>query len=496
MLQITGDSGDNQFAIAPAPTPGQIRISGAMGSFTSINGAVSADFALSAITDITILLESGQDNVTVRGFSIPGDLTILYGNRTDSFSVPGFTANNIHILFSGPGSATGTNGGLLPPVGGGGSGSGTNGGLLPPPQSNTIDLTGVKTGALTISTGWHGGLVSLSASTIGTASIVVPGLGINKVAVLGSAIGKLMVTSGDGNDDTIVAGCRLAQATLTSGKGEDIILVTADTFASNSGPPTLHVAVGGSPYVQAVTLAELVFNTNAPNLLPNGSLSVRGGDAIPVDGSLAPSTLTLSQITGVDAVSIRVGGHWNLVSVDTLTARSLTTTVGDNTATVILDAITVAGPVNVTVGANAQRIQGTNIVTSVTPTDLALGRLADVSLSIGNGAQSVTLNAFRVGRNLTITNGAGDTTFMIGNGQVGKDMTLTTGNGRNALFLNMLRVVNCLFAQAGSGVNSVAAAHVTCGFGTIAGGSGLSNVYWDQGGNAGFDVIDFAFFLP
>src|SRR5437867_1963332 len=101
LLQITGDNSDNQLTIAPAPTPEQIRISGAIGSSTAINGAAYDDFALADITGIRITLQNGQNNITITGFSVPGDLSILYGNSADSFAVQGFAAHNINILFSG-----------------------------------------------------------------------------------------------------------------------------------------------------------------------------------------------------------------------------------------------------------------------------------------------------------------------------------------------------------------------------------------------------------
>ncbi|MCI0459284.1 MAG: hypothetical protein L0Z62_20235 [Gemmataceae bacterium] len=118
-LQITGDAADNQFLLAPAPTPGMIRVSGNPGTFTAINGDAFADFSLADITDIIMNLQVGRDSVTLADFSITGSLTILYGNAAAVFTLTNFNASSINLIFTGYGGVlgSGNNGGLLPPVG-------------------------------------------------------------------------------------------------------------------------------------------------------------------------------------------------------------------------------------------------------------------------------------------------------------------------------------------------------------------------------------------
>ncbi|MCI0460533.1 MAG: hypothetical protein L0Z62_26565 [Gemmataceae bacterium] len=129
VLQITGDSADNQLTIAPSPDSGMIRISGNPDTLTSINGEAFVDFALADITNISMLLLGGQDRVTLTDFSISGGLTVLYDNAADVFALSNFTAASSNFLFVGSSSVigSGNNSGLLPPLE-----SGNNGGLLPP----------------------------------------------------------------------------------------------------------------------------------------------------------------------------------------------------------------------------------------------------------------------------------------------------------------------------------------------------------------------------
>ncbi len=470
LLQIAGDSGDNQFTLTISPNPGQIRIAGNLGTQTSINGEAFADFSLAAITDIQMILQDGKDRATATGFRIPGNLTVLYGNSADFVTLSNLSANNINILFSRPdsggggggggGGGSGTNGGLLPPPGGGGSGN--TGGQSSLPLSNALALTGVQAATVTIIPGAGGEVVSLNTSTIGTARIITLSERMDRITVSGSTIGNLIVNAA--NDTLVVSTTQLAQATLTSARGTNAIVVSSNTFTSNATPPSLTVAIGDAgPNTHTVLLANLEFSTTAPSVAPNGFLTVSVGDAIAADDNRGQSMLTLSEITGLAAATVNVGRSFH---------------------SVLLDALTVAGTLNATVGAHAQQVELSRITAAV-----------NVNLNLGHGVGEVTLNTVQVGQDLIVTNGDGNTTFRIGNGTIGRNMTLTTGNGNNAIHLDTVRVLNQLAVQAGAGTNLVTARNVICSFGVINGGSGPSNTYWDQFGNAGFLVIGFSIFI-
>ena len=79
--------------------------------------------------------------------------------------------------------------------------------------------------------------------------------------------------------------------------------------------------------------------------------------------------------------------------------------------------------------------------------------------------------------------------------EVNVHVILLAGNGSNQIFLDTIRVLDQLFVQLGAGLNGVAAHNVITTFGRIDGGASGQNVYWNQGGNAGFDAIDFAAFI-
>lgn len=108
VLQIVGDRVDNQITIAPSPIAGMIRISGDLGTATSINGAAFADFSLAAVKDITVDLREGGDSVTVADFSITGTLTVVYENAADSVSLSNFNSRAAEAVFAGEG-ITGSN---------------------------------------------------------------------------------------------------------------------------------------------------------------------------------------------------------------------------------------------------------------------------------------------------------------------------------------------------------------------------------------------------
>jgi hypothetical protein len=521
---------------------------------TTVNSTSFADFPLSSITSIKVDFGTGLASVNASNFSIPGNFTVNYGFSGDTIALTNFNSNTVNIFFStalgtgtgtggtgsggtgtgsggtgtgtgsggtgtgsggtgtgtgsggtgtgsgGTGTGTGSGGtgtgSGTGNTGGGATGSGNNTGLLIDP----IILTGVHTGAIVVVTGPASDSVTLSNCLSGTTSISTPGLGNDSISISGSTLGNLMATAGDGNNIISLNGSLMARAVITSGRGANTLTVSNDTFSSNAAAPTLNVSVGlGGQNTHTVILSNLLFRTNAANVLNNGSLTVAVGNANVANPTATPaipaSAVVLATISGVNAATATVGSNWGLVKIDTLTARSLTETVGNGTTDLKLNALTVEGPVGVTVGDNTQNVLLSNISTFVTPLDLALGRSSDLSLRTGNGTQTITLSNFNVGRNLSIVNGNGNTMFMISNGTVGQDMTLLTGNGSITAFLDTITILNELFAQAGIGTNAFAVDNTTCAFGEIDGGLGGGNTYWNLGGNAGFFTVDFTGFL-
>jgi autotransporter-associated beta strand protein len=451
-LQITGDAVADQFTVS-SPSAGTLRVSGDAGSGTSVNEMNFVEVASTSVTNINVTLGTGVCRATFSGISVPGTISVSYKNASDKISFATVTANGITTSFAG----------------------------------SLVSLPTAPAGS-----------VALDSSTIGTATILIPGTNSEAIRISGGSIGSLSATAGDGTNTISIIGTPLGQATITSGKGSNTVTLSNIAVATSTTTPALSLSVGiGAQRTQRITLSDLTFN--------NGSLAVNVGDTLVINSRANPpipsSTLTLSRISGAKDVTVAAGKNWGEISLNTVTACSVnvgTTAnpIGDGTTSLTLNALTVTGPISVVAGANTQTVSLTNITTSVTNAEnLALGRVADLTVSLGNGTKTFTLSTFAVGGNLSITNGAGGTMFMISNGTVGQNLSLTSGDGNTAMLLDTITVQNQLTVTLSSGLNVVAVDNLTCAFGIVDGGTGGSNVYWDRLGNSGFIVLNFSVFF-
>ncbi len=557
VLMLQGSiAGNNSVRITPSPIAGQIRVQGQ--AFTSINAVTFADFALSSITNIAVTFPTnGFTSLTVMGFSIPGNLTInnTGGGDTDTYSITNFNSNKISLTTAN--------------------------------SANTITLNAVRNGMTTIATGEAADNITVSAATIGTLTVATNIGKPDRVTLTGSTVGNLSVTMGRPadvragvQDVLVVTGNTLGKAAINvfslaqdSGSIGFTGTLSNNTYSTNaanaagnfggvggaiplgglpvSNPPSLTLNINtdtlGNPLagsttsagsngsstgrqVYRVTVTNQVFNTGAPAVLHNGSATINLGNASGDNGTTVPvSNFSLATLSGVNDFSFRAGTEWDNITLDTITARQLTSDVASNSGqrdeTYILQNATVAGPVLVTFGNRSHTITLNNIFVSVTPIDLALGRQADLTLSLGDDNNStVTLSNLNVGRNLKVTNGDGDTMFNFLNDIIGQDFIFRNTPGLNdtgdeMLMFTNVKVLNELAVTLGQftptpeeptrnlGVKSVSAQNLTAAFGSIVATddnvkdpvTGLpvqnSNVYWDQGGNAGYFVEGFDNFL-
>ncbi len=470
VLSLLGDAGNNSVLIGPvAGNPNQIRLQGQ--PFTSINGVSFTDFTLPSVTSIQANLQGGNNNLSIQGFSIPGNLTINNGNAANNVAVSNFSSNTIQI-----GSANSS--------------------------SSTVNLSGVRTGLASVTTGGSQDSINLSGVTIGTANIN-SGTNNDQVAITGGTVGNLTVNSGApgqaGNSSVNVSGNQIAQANInvsgvTQDNGAANVTISNNTFTSNLN---LNVGQSGVSSSYQVNLSNLTFNNNAPSVQNNTSLSINVGNATAPSDTIPASSVSVSGISGVNNATLNTGANLENVSLDGITARSLNINVGDNTNNFTLSNVGVAGPVNTALGNGANNVTLNNIATSVSPIDLALGRPADLNVSFGDNTGTVTATNLNVGRNLNVTAGNGDAMFLLGNNLVGQNLNLLTGTGNTTILLDSVHVLNELFAQTGGGSTSVGARNVTAAFGFIDGGAGsaANNVFWNQGGNQGFAVLNFDNFL-
>ncbi len=520
VLTLQGDSGNNNVRIIPSPFgPGLIRVQGQ--AFTSINAVTFTDFTLSSITSITVNFALGNaTSLTVTGFSIPGNLRITGGaGGADTFSISNFNSNQL-ILNAGA-------------------------------SNDTVTVNAVRNGNTMITTSTGTDTITVGASNIGMAMInSSTGTG-DQISVTGSTVGSLNVTQGNpsgffgaagANDVLNVVGNTLGRATLNvlSGRSGDnaigaTVNVNNNTLTSNAansgGLPGGSVPIGGIPLsipstlilnvnanattglplapasVYRISVVNNTFSTGAPAVLYNGSLKVQVGDAentSPAVTTVAASTLTVSQITGVNDATVMTGANFDNITLGSITARQLTSNNGNNTKNYTFQNTTVAGPTNVLFGSNAGEVTLNNILVSVTPIDLALGRAADLTLMLGNQANgTVTVSNLNIGRNLTVTNGNGDTMFNFFNDAVGQDFIFGATPGLNDTGMEMLmftnvKVLNQLAVALSTGLKAVSAQNTMAAFGQMVANGGFtpnSNVFWDQGGNAGFFVDGFDNFL-
>ncbi len=502
VLTLQGNGGNNTVRITPSPlSPNLIRVQGQ--AFTSINAVTFTDFTLSSITSLQVTFLGGQDSLTVQGFSIPGNLRVTPGNGVNTLTVSNFNSNTITL--------TGGNDG------------------------DTATVSQVRNGATNIMTGAGTDTVSVTAANLGSVNINT-GTNNDSVTVAGSTVGNLSITEGNqnaigsSNDVVSVTGNTIARATInvfnikTGDAGVERVTISNNTFSSNAAnaggsifgsvPSSLTVNVNANPATGAslanstyiVTLSNNSFNTGAPAVLNNGSLRVQVGTAIPANANNVASTVALSQLSGLNDATLVTGGNFNSVSLNNITARSLNTNVGGNSSNFSLTNTTVAGPLNASVGDGFTNVTLNNILVSVTPIDLALGRQADLTLSLGDAPlkmNNATLTNLNIGRNLTVTNGNGDTMFIFTNVVVGQTLTFGATPGKNdtgseTLMFNNVKVLDALMVQLATGIKAVSALNTTCGFGMISANNGFSpnsNVFWDQGGNAGFFVDGFDNFL-
>ncbi len=516
VLMLQGDAGNNSVRITTSPFgQGLIRVQGQ--AFTSINAVTFTDFALSSITSITVNFALGNTtSLTVTGFTIPGNLRITGGGGgADTFSITNFNSNQI-ILNAGP-------------------------------SNNTITLNAVRNGNTVITTNAGVDTITVGASTIGSASLSSGTGKGDQISLTGSTVGNLNVTQGIVNGgfgtpalNTVlnVVGNTLGRATINVLSGRDgdnaigaTVNVNNNTLTSNAanaaGLPGGSVPVGGIPLsnppslivnvnannagpsstdsVYRITVSNNTFSTGAPAVLYNGSFKAQVGNAQNSGDKVATSTVTITQMPGVNDFTLSTGANFDNITLDTITARQLNSFHGNNIKNYTLQNTTVAGPVDVEFDDAAGTITLNNILVSVTPIDLALGRAADLSLALGNQANgTVTLSNLNVGRNLMVTNGNGDTMFNFLNDVVGQDLIFgaTPGlldTGMEMLMFTNVKVLNQLAVALATGLKAVSAQNTQVfGGGMIVAGGGVSpnsNVFWDQGGNFGFFVEGFDNFL-
>lgn len=474
-LQITGDIGNNSIEIFTNPQTGGIRVQG--NDFTSVNATSFVEFDPQQVVSISISMQSGQETVYLHNLDIRGNVTETASGGPNVFTASVVTANEIDYTNSG--------------------GAG-----------DSVTLTNVQVGAMSLSTGAGQDSYFLSGISSGSTTINSGGGGDTINIRNSSNLGVLQITTGAGNNVVDVIGLsgapiHVQSATINVGSGANQVDLSYDQFQNDAN---VSVAESGANPQKRVLMNQDTFVA--------GNLMLTVGDATPV----YPSRVGLEGDTWQQGgASITVGAYAYKVALagDTFTQGNLQLTVPTDFTTTNISGLSVAGNAWIHTGSDVFGNPGNAGTVNLSSTtvgqllDLNVGNggnlnvlgtaanpitATDAMITVGDSTGSVNLTWLQTSHDLLITAGTGDTNFSLNQLTVGHDMRFTAGNGNNTAILTNIQVMDDMFVAFGSGVNSVAAGNVHTLTGTIDGGSGGSNTYTDMGGNSGFAVHDFVGF--
>lgn len=495
------DDGPQYWSVLPLPLGTILPSSNLTMNNDTVGGALGISTG-NFFRNVTV----GSDNTA--NFVTAGSLSAVIG------SGPTLTSNSEAVLFNthvsgAEGITVGDFFSVQPPIP-----------LLTP---STFTLNG-NAGSLALSVGKNAaGGVSQNATVTGDVSMSV-GINGGAVTMLRPTSGNSTVNIGDnsgavtvsGNDDAgdadltenITVGSNLSgpvtiqNGLKVSGIGtwtENVTIGDNDTINVNTtvprGSETISSATGNG---DNITVGSAAIDGNLTIDLPGN------GDTVTVDPSTVSSlgiftgnnaTISVSNTT-VTSSSILVGaGNGASVTLNNVTADNGSVNVGTgDDATISLEAVTTTGgDVNVDVGNSAASITldnvtddngGVNVSAGDNTTQIAVTNSTASTMNInnGNGNTFIDLDGDNVG--------TGGATF-------GSGLNINTGNGNNTIELggpnatDFVNVLGGLFVNCGSGINTVFAGNVQADFGTVNGGSGESNVYYDFGGNLGYTLEGF-----
>jgi hypothetical protein len=315
-LSILGDAGNDSVQILDSSPPGlpnlTVRVQGAPGSFTAINGVQYLDFAANAIQSIKATFLNGKNSLQIIGplplnNTIPGQVTVTTGTGSNSLIMSNVTANAISFV-----------------------GNNNTG-------SDTISLTSVKAGQLVAVTGTGADTFNLTGSNIAIASLTTDA-GNDQVIIAGSTIGSLTSVSGAGNDVYNVTGNSLSKVAISvgtgAGTGDDTVTFSNNTILNSA---TLTIGTGGTATPTASNPGHQVNINN--NTLTLGDLTATVGNSTflaNTSGSkfaLTQVTMNGNKVAGKESLTV---GDWALnVNANGNTASRLAVVVGNNSGEVL-----------------------------------------------------------------------------------------------------------------------------------------------------------------
>lgn len=279
-LTIQGDGGDNVIQIESTTNIGgnpTITVAN-VNNPTSINGHASADFAASAVNNLRINMQNGNDQVYVF-VGLPNTVTISVGSGNDtvgfgpSSGVGGgnqvLTANSLSITASSK-SAT----------------------------SDSIYVTNSTINALSISTGSGNDIVRIGIDNTGSANGVCT---IGSLAIdSGNGNSKLVTPSNQEAGDTVVVfnSTITGSSTINTGSGDDFV----ELFDSSFGSLTINTHDAG--LTAANTSGDEIY---ASSIAVTGAVNITtgaGNDNVYV-ANLTSTKFNVSTGNGYDVIELQ-----------------------------------------------------------------------------------------------------------------------------------------------------------------------------------------------
>lgn len=395
---LTGDNNQNFQIIGTAPGSVSVHMSGA----TTINGG-AADANFTGVTNIVVDLKEGNDFLVCKHVDIPGDFTFKGGDGGNSLQFDGDAAASHfrNITFT--------------------NGNGVD-------NFAFLDGSPTLTGKLTINTGEGGSNLNIGFNSTDDVTIA----------------GGISITCGAGGDNINFSGSDLSvngPVTIKGGSGDNgvrfnyldsVVFTKPFSFTSGTGNSVFDV---GNSNNKSSSFAGITIT----NGIGNNRVTFQSKTSDTINGNLVITNGAGDDTFNVDSVNFSVTGFVKIKngagnSTTDITPTTNNTIGGDFTLS------NAAGTDTTSIGGTTVSYKGVkitngtgNTTTTLTGTDLSF---ASISSTSGDGADTFTVtatNKFEIlTGGLTLKNGVGGSTTSIGatnTASIAGLLSITNGEG-------------------------------------------------------------------
>jgi hypothetical protein len=464
-LLIAGDAAADSIVITENNAGNQWEVRGTGG--TLVNGLTVSVQNKPTLQDVYILLEGGNDSLTMRGINQgAGALAVTFSGRVE--------------IDMGLGADTVNLGSLAAPVTG-------DFNFVPAPGPNGSNANDfIDTVSVLL-----GGGATATVATDATNALTVLNTSFGRVAGA-SANGRLDIDGSVGVDTIEIRGVINSAGSIdirTQGGGDAVRVGVTPSVQTPENPPPIPspqdaVQIGGSLTVDGGDGADSIMVENAlavGNIVLHGGAgadSIRSGSAesVPAGSRVGSSTRGDLVIHGGD-------GADNVFVNQATTVNSFLVNVGDAVA---------GGAGNSVVVRNSSFGNDSAILGGAHADNLdldAVNLVTNLYLQTGGGNDSVNMQGTLVTAGaLTINTGAGDDEVVIDNTNI-RTLLLIAGDGNDDVSL-LGNLIDDFFGDLGAGNDSIQSESAYRNRGFVRGGPGAnssSGSNFDQGGNFEFE---------